>query len=135
MKFNYPIQTRYSETAQDGIIHHSTYVVYLENARIAYLKNLGIDINAMEKRKIFCPVVDLSLKFLKTLQSLDDISVNVILETCSKVRFSFNYEILKEGNCVTEGATVHCFVNEHFKPIPIPHEVLEKLKSPGAHLA
>ena len=42
MAFQYTIQTRYSETAQDGIIHHPSYAVYFEIARIEFFKSIGI---------------------------------------------------------------------------------------------
>ena len=128
MKFEYPIRTRYSETAQDGIIHHSTYVIYLEVARIELFKSIGCDINALEKEKIFCPVVELSLKYLKPLYSLEDIIVAVTVEACSKVRFSLKYQILRDAACIAHATSSHCFVNELFKPIAIPHEILEHLK-------
>ncbi len=122
-----PILTRYSETAQDGIIHHSSYVIYLEVARIEFFKGIGCDINALEKRKIFCPVVDLSLKFIKPLYSLEKIEVAIEIESSSKVRFSLKYQILRDNECVASATSSHCFVNEHFKPIAIPQEYFNQL--------
>lgn len=128
MPFEYPIRTRYVETGQDGIIHHSSYVVYLEVARIEFLKTIGFDVNELEKMKIYCPVVDLSLKYLKPLYSLEDIVVQVHAGTFSKVRFSLTYHILRQGECVTRGEVSHCFLNESFKPIPLPHAFVEQFK-------
>ena len=88
MAFQYTIQTRYSETAQDGIIHHPSYAVYFEIARIEFFKSIGIDISEMKKKGIFCPVVDLFLKYLKPLHSLEEISIEVSVASFSKVRFS-----------------------------------------------
>jgi acyl-CoA thioester hydrolase len=123
--FNIKVRTRYSETGQDGIIHHSSYVVYLEEARIAFFTALGIDINALEQQKIFCPVVDLYLKYLKPLYSMQDVRVQVAIESCSKVRFALTYRILRDDVCVAQGTTSHCFTNASFKPIPIPQEMLQ----------
>jgi acyl-CoA thioester hydrolase len=125
MSFEHTIQTRYSETAQDGIIHHPSYLVYLEVARIEFFKSMGLVINEMEKKGIFCPVVDLSLKYLKPLYSLEGISVEVSVASFSKVRFVLNYRILRKGVCVTTGTTSHCFANASLKPIRIPKEILE----------
>ncbi len=128
MTFKHEIRTRYSETGQDGIIHHSSFVVYLEVARLEFFKGLGCDINELEKKKLFCPVVDLSLKFLKPLYSLEDIVVQISVEAFSKVRFSLSYQILREETCAAMGTVSHCFLNESFKPIPIPQAVLEQLR-------
>jgi acyl-CoA thioester hydrolase len=131
MSFKYPIRTRYSETGQDGIIHHSSYVVYLEIARIEFFRALGLDINDLEREKRYCPVVDLSLKYLKPLRSLEDIDVEVSIGEFSKVIFSLNYRILKGETCVATGIVSHCFLNESFRPIPIPEPFLNQIK----HLA
>lgn len=127
MTFKHAIRTRYSETGQDGIIHHSSFVIYLEVARLEFFKKLGCDINELEKKKMFCPVIDLSLKYLKPLHSLEDIVIQVSVETFSKVRFSLSYQILREEICVAIGAVSHCFLNESFKPISIPPKILEQL--------
>lgn len=129
MSFKHPIRTRYSETGQDGIIHHSSYVVYLEIARIEFFRALGLDINDLEREKMYCPVVDLSLKYLKPLRSLEDIDVEVSIGEFSKVKFSLNYRILKGESCVATGCVSHCFLNESFKPIPIPGPFLSQLKT------
>ena len=121
--FKQPIRTRYSETAQDRIVHHTSYVVYLEVARLAFFKSIGVDIKALEKNSIYCPVIDLSVKYLKTLESLEDIEVHVTVGPSSKVRFSLDYQILHEEKCAATATTTHCFVNEAFKPIPIPKEI------------
>ncbi|MBY0528631.1 MAG: acyl-CoA thioesterase [Rhabdochlamydiaceae bacterium] len=118
--FNVKLRTRYSETGQDGIIHHSAYVIYLEEARVEFFKSIGCDINVLEKEEIFCPVVDLSMKYLKPLYSLQEIVVQVSVLSSSKVRFVLEYQIFREGSCVATGTTSHCFTNGAFKPIPIP---------------
>jgi acyl-CoA thioester hydrolase len=127
MVFSYGLRTRYSETGQDGIIHHSAYVVYLEVARLEFFKAIGCDINVLEKNKTFCPVIDLSLKYLKPLYSMEDIVVSISVGEFSKVRFSLNYQILREKAACAEAVVSHCFLNEAFKPIPIPKDVLIEL--------
>lgn len=123
MSFKYPIQTRYSETAQDRIIHHSSYVVYLEEARIAFFKSLGCDINTLEKRNIFCIVADLSLKYLKPLDSGEEIEVRVDLAKRERVRFHLKYALYRGETLAATASTSHCFLNASFKPIPIPKEI------------
>lgn len=128
MTFKHGIRTRYSETGQDGIIHHSAFVVYLEVARLEFFKELGCEINELEKKKLFCPVIDLSLKYLKPLYSSEDIVVQISVDAFSKVRFSLGYQIFREETFVAMGTVSHCFLNESFKPIPIPQEILEQFR-------
>ncbi|MBS0629163.1 MAG: acyl-CoA thioesterase [Verrucomicrobia bacterium] len=127
MVFHYPIRTRYSETGQDGIIHHSAYVVYLEVARVEFFKKMGLDINELEKEGMLCPVVDLSLKYQKPLYSLEDIVVEVTIGEVSKVKFSLNYRVMKGDACAATATVSHCIIDRSFKPIAIPKKFLESL--------
>ncbi|MES2200158.1 MAG: thioesterase family protein [Chlamydiota bacterium] len=127
MPFEYNIRTRYSETAQDGIIHHSSFVTYLEEARIAYLQKLGCDVNDLEKKGFFCPVIDLSIKYIKPLQSLEDLTLQVWVESFSKVRFTLSYKILKGKDLCATASTSGCLLNNLFKPIALPLDLLETL--------
>ena len=128
MLFKYNMQTRYSDTAQDGIVHHSSFVLYLEEARLAFFKAAGLDINEIEKEKMLVPVIDLSLKYLKSLRSSEDIEVQVYVSAFSKVRFTLCYQIFREDSCVAKASVTHCFLNASFKPIPIPQNFLLHLK-------
>lgn len=128
MPFEYIIRTRYSETAQDGIIHHSSFVIYLEEARIAYLQRLGFDINELEKNKILCPITELTVKYIKPLFSLEDIILQVWVESFSKARFTLNYKILKQGMLCATASTTECFLNASFKPTPLPQDFLDILR-------
>ncbi|MBS0623477.1 MAG: acyl-CoA thioesterase [Verrucomicrobia bacterium] len=128
MKFRYALRTRYSDTAQDGIIHHPSFVIFLEVARIEFFKSLGCDINDLERQKILCPVVELSVQYLKPLYSLEDILVEVEVDVFSKVRFSLKYQIFREQQCVAKASTTHCFLNSSFKPIAIPEKLLFEFK-------
>lgn len=129
MIFEYPIRTRYAETGQDGIIHHSSYVVYLETARIEYFQSKGFDINEMERQGILCPAVELSLCYIKPLRSLENIMVKISVYSCSKVRFQILHEIFRAGEKVAYGITTHCFINASFKPIKIPDLLAEAFMS------
>jgi acyl-CoA thioester hydrolase len=128
LPFEYKIRTRYSETGQDGVIHHSAFVVYLEEARIEYMKSLGFDINELEQKRIFCPVVELQLKYLKPLHSYEEITIGMGLGEWSKVRFSLTYRVFREGIPVAHGTSSHCFVNAAFKPVALPNELMEQFK-------
>lgn len=131
MNYTYKLTTRYTDTAQDGIIHHSSYIIYLEEARIYFLKNFGIDINEYEQNKMLAPVTELSIKYLKPLRSLQEISVVVSVKEFTKVRFYLDYTIYNNEQIVTKATSSHCFLNEFFKPIALPKLLYSKLTEIG----
>ena len=91
--FRLQLKTRYVETDQGGIVHNSAYIIYLENARIDFLQSMGLDMNEIEKQGMQCPVVSQSVKYLKPLNSLQEVTIHVWIESFGKVRFDLGYQI------------------------------------------
>ena len=52
----YSREVFYYETDQMGIVHHSNYVRWLEEARIDFMKQIGISYAAMEEMGILIPM-------------------------------------------------------------------------------
>ena len=46
--FTYTRKAQYHETDKMGIIHHSNYVKWMEEARIAYMESLGYGFDKVE---------------------------------------------------------------------------------------
>jgi len=122
------ILTRYAETDQMGYIHHGVYPVYLELARIEWLKTYGISYKQMEINGILLPVYQMKIKYFKPLTFDQHIKVYVWLKNLRGPRLQFQYEIRNEQNEKTTEAFVELvFTNRHGKPIRPPKEIVEKL--------
>ena len=50
-------QAQYYETDQMGIIHHSNYIRWMEEARIAYMDQMAFPYKAVEEAGIISPVL------------------------------------------------------------------------------
>ena len=58
MKFiSPPFRVKYSDTDQMGFVHHSNYLKFFENARISWLRELGVSYKKIEEDGILMPVV------------------------------------------------------------------------------
>jgi acyl-CoA thioester hydrolase len=117
------IRTRYNESDQGGLIHHSAYLPYLEIARVEFFETMGFDLLAFEQEGCFCVVHAVDSRYLKPLRALDEIKVITCLASYQRVKFSFSYEITKDGNVVFAAETRHCFVDAQLKPMAIPEKL------------
>ena len=59
--FTYSRKAQYHETDKMGIIHHSNYIKWLEEARIAYMEHLGYGFDKVEQLGIVSPVAGISI--------------------------------------------------------------------------
>ena len=125
----------YYETDKMGIVHHSNYIRWLEEARLDLMAQLGIDYGRMEAQNILIPVVDVSCKYLTPAKYGDTVRIRPTITQYSGVRLCFSYEIehSTDGALLATATSSHCFVGKDFRPIslkrtaPELHDLFEGL--------
>ena len=111
-----------------GLVHHGSYINYFEEARIAWISNLGFSYSEMEKSGIILPVSKLNVNYLRPAYFDDDLLVSVEIAELPTSRLIFNYTIKKEEEVIVTGTTVLAFLNkETKKPVKCPDYMLEKV--------
>ena len=126
--FSIEIKVRYCETDQMGLVHHGSYINYFEEARIAWISNIGFSYSEMEKSGIILPVSKLNVSYLRPAYFDDDLLVSVEIAELPTSRLIFNYTIKKEEEVIVTGTTVLAFLNkETKKPVKCPDYMLEKV--------
>ena len=111
-----------------GLVHHGSYINYFEEARIAWISNLGFSYSEMEKSGIILPVSKLNVNYLRPAYFDDDLLISVELAELPTSRLIFNYTIKKEEEVIVTGNTVLAFLNkETKKPVKCPDYMLEKV--------
>ncbi|AEH02820.1 thioesterase family protein [Lacinutrix sp. 5H-3-7-4] len=125
------IRVRYAETDQMGVVHHGNYALYLEIARIEWLRKLGISYRKMEDDGIGLPVASLSVKYKKPIRYDDVITVKTTLKKAPSVKVEFEYEILNDFGEILSTASVDLvFVNlKTNRPTRPPQYFLDALKN------
>lgn len=111
----------YYETDQMGIVHHSNYIRYFEEARVFFMHNIGCDVKELEELGVIIPNVDAYAKYLKPIKFYDDFYVEVKLVSFTGVRMEFDFviKLCETDEIACTGHTTHCFVNKSFKPMSI----------------
>ena len=117
----YERQVNYYETDKMGIVHHSNYIRYFEEARLDFMRQIGCGAFEMEQEGVIIPNVDAYAKYHHALRFEDYFSVNVKPVLFSGAKMKFEYEVVKDGKICCTGYTTHCFVNAAMKPIILKH--------------
>ena len=124
----YPIRVRYAETDQMGVVHHSAYVVWLEEARVRYLEELGLDYAELERRGVYFPVTELFLSYRRPLRFGQVARVEVELFEVKSRRVAFSYRVLTpEGELAAKGHTSHVPQDAAGRAVRLPGWVHERL--------
>lgn len=123
-EFVYTRKALYYETDQMGIIHHSNYIRWFEEARLAYLKERGLGYREIEERKIMIPVIRASCQYKKAVHFDDVVDICLKMTAFNGVKFTVAYRVLDHemGELMAEGETGHCFLNERMQPFRLKKE-------------
>ena len=119
MKTIYERKINYYETDRMGVVHHSNYIRFLEEARCYWLDKENMPFDLLEENGITVPVLSVNVNYKYHVTYGDTLIVNVFMKEYNGVRMTVGYELTdkKNGNVILTGETKHCFTNKELKPI------------------
>ena len=118
--FHHRIRVRFAETDAMGIVHHSRYLLYLEEARVAYLRHIGRPYPEWRAAGMTAPVLEVHLRYVKPLQFDDEFDVHVSLADVSRTTFQMAYLVQRDGDVCATGVTAHGLTNTAGRPMRMP---------------
>lgn len=129
------IVPRYAETDQMGIIHHSVYAIWYEQARTEYFNQVGMRYDEIEKDGIMTPLVELNCKYKIPAYYNQEVEIKTKIIKLTPVKFTLEYDIYnKDGKLINIGLTTLAWADaKTFKIInlqkkkPSMYQHLEKL--------
>lgn len=123
--YAYIRKVQYHETDKMGIVHHSNYIRWMEESRIAYLDELGCSFAQMEADGLISPVTGVSCSYKTPCTFGDTVAVQVKLLEYSGVRYAVAYEIYNHvsGQLLAAGRTEHCFTNAAGRPVALRRQL------------
>ncbi len=110
---DYTHKAQYYETDQMGIIHHSNYIRWMEEARMNYLSEIGFPMEKIEAWGIVSPVVDVSCKYKKSCLLNEVIGIHIMVQEYNGVKLVLKYEMYEKqsGELRAVGTSTHCFTD------------------------
>lgn len=119
---------KYYETDQMGVIHHSNYIRWMEEARVDMLNQLGYPYRKFEEMGYISPVLHAECEYKKSVRFDDEVRITVTLKKLGRVKFTLQYDIynMSEGGELSAcGTTTHCFLRKDGRPVLIDKEMKE----------
>lgn len=119
MEFSFERKINYYETDRMGVVHHSNYIRFMEEARCKWLESLDMPFSLMEENGVTIPVLGVNCEYKHHVTFGDIIVVSLFVKEYSGVRMTVGYTITnkEDGKIVLTGETKHCFTDKSLKPI------------------
>lgn len=113
--FEYEHRVQFYETDLMGIVHHSNYIRFYEEARVAWAERKGLlDTNRPETASSFA-VVGTQVRHLKPCRFGDRVRVEV-QGRVQGARVFFEYKMWKGSDLVSEARTEHASLDKELRP-------------------
>jgi len=104
-----------------GYVHHSHYALYLEEARMDLLLNLGIDCIRLEDKGIILPLAEMKTRYSIPLRFGDTITVETEIVPPWKNSLKFRYRIYNQDHkLVSRSSTTLVFAEKESGKLVIP---------------
>lgn len=124
MEKNYQLyehQAQYYETDQMGIIHHSNYIRWFEEARTNMLEQMGFGYDQMEKSGIIVPVLAVNCEYKSMVHYNDRVYIVPKIEQFNGIRLQISYRVMDKTTHALRayGESKHCFLDATSRPISL----------------
>jgi acyl-CoA thioester hydrolase len=137
--FEYLVRVQPHHTDYAGVVWHGTYIAWMEEARVEYLRSLHIDFAKWVDYGVDLPVVDLSLQYRQPLMLGMEASVKCWLLPQRGIRIIWQYDIqdnTTQDTCVSGQVTLAPVNRKHRRilrqlPEPVKSEMARLFEASG----
>ena len=128
----YRVRVIYGDTDQMGVVYYANYLRFFEGARGHFIRALGLSYAEIESRAILLPVIEASVRYVKSARYDDVLEVH-LSQTHTRVKIRFEYKVHRQEDqaVIALGHTVHVCVGPELKPTRAPEWLLQKLDAAG----
>lgn len=135
MSWTWKRKVKYYETDRMGVVHHSNYLRYLEEARMEWMEENIISYSELESMGVIVPAVSAVENFKAFLRFEEPFTLHLSLIEYTGVRMKFAYEIYsdKTGLLCYSAETSHYFSSDALKTGKEYMPISIKKKFPQIH--
>lgn len=114
------LRVLYGDTDAMGQAYHGNYLKWFEIGRAEWFRSKGMSYRELEDRGVFLPVVEAHCSYIKPAFYDDVLTVRSSFRFEGRARLRFDYEIVKNGDVLASGYTVHACVTRDRKVLKPP---------------
>ena len=118
--FTHDIRVRFVETDAMGIVHHSNYLAYFEETRVAYLSHIGHPFTEWREAGLESPVLESFVQYRQPCRFDDVLTIHLSLAAATRATFQMAYLATVDDEVRTTGVTVHGCSTLEGRPTRLP---------------
>ena len=128
------LRVRYAETDQMGVVHHSNYLVYLEESRTQLMRARGCSYAELERRGWALPVRRVELRYRAPAYYEEELAVRTRVGRIGTASLTFESEVIRivDGALIASGSVELACIRKDAverRPLPLPAELRSLLEA------
>lgn len=124
-RFVADVPLRWCDVDSEGVVNNAVYLSLMEQARFLYFDHLGL----LPDRRVPFVLAEATVKFLLPGRIGMRTEVAASTRVLGKTSFQMDYEVRVGHQLLATGHAVLVFVDRDLRPVPIPAEVRETIRS------
>lgn len=130
------VRARYAETDQMGVVHHASMIIWLEDARVAFLEHIGVSYHTIEAEQLYLMMSDIQITYRAPAYFDQHIRIVLQLKEVRSRRLVLAYRLYNaQQQCLAEAQTMHIMTNTKYQTVRMPERLLTALHTQQAQQA
>ena len=105
------VRVRFAETDAMGVAHHGSYLPWLEEARVGYLRSCGHPYTEVRAGGNDIAVVECHVRYRTPAAFEDELDVHCLVAPPTRATFEIAYLLRRGQETVATAVTVHAFLD------------------------
>ena len=120
---SHTFRVRYAETDAMGIVHHGSYVIWMEMGRTEFMRSFGFTYRQLEEMGVVMPVLEINVRYRHSSFYDDELRITTWVDELTRTKIKLAYTIVRTSDerLLTEASSLHTFTGTDGRPIRITH--------------
>jgi acyl-CoA thioester hydrolase len=118
--FRHRVRVRFAETDAMGIVHHSRYLPIMEEARVAYLREIGHPYQSVRDEGLDFTVLEVFVQYRLPIRFDELVDVLLSLANVERASFQMAYLLTVDDQVRATGVTAHGCITTDGRPTRLP---------------
>jgi len=126
MTHRYPVHVHYEDTDMGGIVYHANFLKFIERARSAWVRDIGLDQNAMRDAGTVFVVRRVEADFLAPARFEDALEVETRTLRVTPARLEMAQTVWRGEEALFRAAVTAACLNTSGRPVRLPAAILDR---------
>ncbi|MFD1157137.1 tol-pal system-associated acyl-CoA thioesterase [Roseovarius aestuarii] len=123
MSYIFPIRVYYEDTDMGGIVYYANYLKFIERARSDWVREIGIDQNAMRDQGVVFAVRRVEADYLAPARFDDELQVETTTQAVTGARLVMEQKVSRGDDLLFSAIVTIVCLNENGQPARLPANI------------